>query len=312
MYLSDVFAMRRSNITFLVLVALAAIAFWPPAATADIDRFSLSPREAVQSAGPFAYSAVALPKVSHVTLVIMENHAYGQIIGSKYAPYENLLAENGALMTNSHAVSHPSEPNYLALFSGSTQGMSSDLCPVSFSAPSLGDEVLDAHGVFRAYAQNIPYAGDKICNTADKLYYRKHVPSMMFTDIAATFTVPYTQLATDMKNGFPAIAFVTPNMCDDMHNCSVSSGDKWLSQNLPQIISYDAAHNGLLILTYDESLESDPYNHIATILLGPMVKVVDSSQNINHYSVLRTIEQLYGLPYLGNSAGASPIINVWK
>ncbi len=251
------------------------------------------------------------PKLSHITVVIMENHEYNEIIGSPYAPYENTLARLGALMTDSHAVTHPSEPNYLALFSGSTQGMTSDACPVSFSAPSLGDEVVDAGGVFRAYAENLPYAGDKICNTADKLYYRKHVPSIMFTDILNTFTVPFSRFATDLANGYPAVTFITPNMCDDMHNCSVAAGDTWLRNNIPPLYRYDTAHNGLLIVTYDESLESDPNNHIATIFVGPMVKAIHSAQSINHYNVLRTIEDLCGLPYLGNSGGAAPITGVW-
>ncbi|MBC5825827.1 MAG: acid phosphatase, partial [Candidatus Eremiobacteraeota bacterium] len=126
------------------------------------------------------------------------------------------------------------------------------------------------------------------------------------------YTVAYTQLASDIKNGYPAMAFITPNMCNDMHNCPVSTGDQWLQANLPAIINYDAAHNGLLILTYDESLDSDPTNHIMTMFVGPMVKAVRSAQNINHYSVLRTIEQLSGLPLLGKSAGATTITGIWK
>ncbi|MBC5823279.1 MAG: acid phosphatase [Candidatus Eremiobacteraeota bacterium] len=243
----------------------------------------------------------------------MENHSYGQIIGNKAARYQNLLADSYALMTDSHAVSHPSLPNYLALFSGSTQGMTSDACPVTFPSLSLADDLLDSGYGFRAYAQNLPFAGDTICRASAGLYTRNHVPSIMFSDISKMRTMPYTQMAVDLANDrYPALAFISPNLCDDMHNCPIGTADAWLALNLAPIIRYDAANNGLLILTYDESLDSDPANHIATILVGPMVKNVRSSQNINHYNVLRTIEQMAGVAYLGRSSQATAISGIWK
>lgn len=246
----------------------------------------------------------------YITVVVMENHSYSEIIGSSDAPYINSLVAQGALMTDSHGVTHPSEPNYLALFSGSTQGIADDSCPNAFDAPSIAGELAAAGLSYFAYAENLPNAGWLGCVSPDGLYARKHVPSLMFSDSLASNTVPFEQLAADLVGTYPNFAFITPNLCSDMHDCSVSAGDAWLANNLPPIVDFDATNNGLLILTWDEDDYTDG-NHIATILVGSMVQNVQSAQTIDHYGVLRTIEDLWGLPALGASADAVPITDVW-
>ncbi|MBC5824711.1 MAG: hypothetical protein GIX02_07745 [Candidatus Eremiobacteraeota bacterium] len=255
-----------------------------------------------------------LPVPDHITIVVMENKTYGQIIGSTAAPYENALAQSNALMTDSHGVEHPSEPNYLDLFSGANQGVTDDSCPHTFSATSLGGELIAAGLSFKWYAEQIPAAGSAVCASANLLYRRKHVASINFSDTPAADTTTYDQLSSDIANGtYPTVAIVSPDMCDDMHDCSVATGDQWLANHLPPIIHYDATHNGLLILTFDESENSklDPANHITTTLVGPMVVAGQYAQTISHFNVLRTIEEMYGLSYLGASSGAGPLTGMW-
>jgi len=269
----------------------------------------------------FAFAACAqahpapssfVPRIAHITLVLMENHSSAQLIGNPQAPYLNALVGRGALMSDSHAVTHPSLPNYLALFSGSTQGVDDDRCPATFPGPSIAGELLAAHLTFKAYAENIPSTGWTGCRSSDGLYARKHVPSMYFSDVPAWLAVSYTRMPGDMAGGtYPDFAFVTPNMCHDTHDCPIPDGDAWMSAALPAIMRYDATHDGLLILTWDEN-DRSPGNHIVTLLVGPMVRPGSYHQTIDHYGVLRTIEAAVGVAPLGASASAEPIHEIWR
>src|SRR5882672_9042562 len=108
--------------------------------------------------GSLAHATPGVPQFDHVVIVIEENHAYSQIIGSANAPYINVLAAGGALMTQSFAISHPSQPNYVALFSGATQGVTTDnVYPHSqFTAPNLGEKLLAAGFGFGGYSETMP------------------------------------------------------------------------------------------------------------------------------------------------------------
>ncbi len=250
------------------------------------------------------------PRISHITVVIMENYDYEQIIGNAAAPYTNQLARANTLFTNSHAVSHPSEPNYLALFSGSTHGVTSDYCPMTFYTQNLGSELL-AHGhTFEGYADDWPSSGNPCYGAYSStvgshyLYWRKHVPWADFSNFAyRTYGHNYYGAGTPLTG---SVNFVIPNICHDMHDCSVAAGDSWLAHNIPAIQSYDSTHNGLLIVTFDEASDSTS-NHIVTIMSGAMMPKGLRTTWINHYSVLRFIESNFGLPLLGYSYGASII-----
>lgn len=253
------------------------------------------------------------PGISHITVVIMENYDYEQVIGSSSAPYTNSFANAHALFTNSYAVTHPSEPNYLALFSGSTQNLASDACPVTYGNANLASELAAKGYTFAGYAENWPGSGNP-CSAAPSssvaskyLYWRKHIPWADFTNVPyANVTHAYGGPGTAMTAN---VNFVVPNICNDMHDCGVASGDNWLSKNVPAMLNYANTHNGLLIVTFDEG-EYSTTNHVLTIAAGPMVRNGRYSQTINHYNVLRLIEDNFGLPLLGKSAAAAQISGV--
>lgn len=249
-------------------------------------------------------------RLSHITVVIMENYDYEQIIGNSAAPFINSLAKNNALFTNSYAIGHPSEPNYLALFSGFTQGVNSDACPVTFSGANLATELIAKGYTFAGYAEDWPASGNPCYGTpsgnvsSGYLYWRKHVPWTDFSNLDyRAYGHAYAGTSTPLD---ASVTFIVPNICDDMHDCSITSGDAWLARNIPAIQAYDNAHNGLLIITFDEG-DISRTNHIVTIASGPMVTPGSYSQTINHYSVLRLIESNFGLPLLGSSATAASI-----
>lgn len=249
----------------------------------------------------------------YVQLVIFENESYGEIVGSPYAPYITSLAKNWANMTNSHAITHPSQPNYLALFSGSTQNVTGDNCPVTFKAANLGSELLKAHISFTGYAESMPKNGFEGCQAdpdtlpSGFLYMRKHVPWTDFKTVPHKHNVVYPGPLSSPPSRF---VWITPNMCDDMHDCSIQTGDTWASNNLPNLITWDEDNDGVLILTFDEN-DGSPGNQITTILAGN-VNPGQYDQNIDHYNVLRTIEDIFGVQALGHAASAGPITGVVK
>jgi phosphoesterase family protein/Big-like domain-containing protein len=250
---------------------------------------------------------VGIPRPDHVVIVIEENHAYSDIIGSSAAPYINSLAAQGALFTESFGISHPSQPNYLALFSGSTQGITSDSCPHYFGASNLGNELFAAGYTFAGYSESMP--ADSFTGCGSGGYARKHNPWVNFTNVSASANLTLASFPTDF-NALPTVTFVIPNLGNDMHNGSVRGGDSWLQAHLDPYVEWARTHNSLLIVTWDEDDRSEN-NHIATMFIGPMVQPGQYFGCINHYTVLRTLEDMFGLPYAGESANAAPILNIW-
>jgi hypothetical protein len=205
-------------------------------------------------------------------------------------------------------VTHPSEPNYLALFSGSTQGVTDDSCPHTFSTANLGSELIAAGGSFIGYSEDLPAPGSAVCTSG--AYARKHNPWVNFSNLSASVNQPWTSFPTDF-NTLPTVSIVVPNQNNDMHNGTIQAGDTWLQQHLDAYAQWAKTHNSLLIVTYDED-DSTANNQIPTIFFGPMVNPGRYSQSINHYNVLRTLEEMYGLPHAANSATALPITDVWN
>ena len=258
---------------------------------------------------PATAPAPAAGPPAHTLIVMMENLSYGQVIGNPAAPFINRLARRGALFTNSHAITHPSEPNYLALFSGSTHGVIDDSCPLRFTGPSLASELIAAGRTFAGYAEGLPGTGSPACVAGE--YARKHVPWVNFTTVPATASKPLTAFPARNYARLPTVSFVIPNLCHDMHDCPVATGDAWLASHIGPYAAWAMTHHSLLIVDWDEN-DGSPGNQIPTIFSGPMVKPGRYAQAISHYSVLRTIEDLYALRALGHAAGAQPITNVWK
>ncbi len=263
------------------------------------------------AATPSASAATpALPTPDHVLIVVMENKDPGEVLGGTGAPYLNALAQAGASFSDAHAETHPSQPNYLALFSGSTQGVTDDSCDHSFDAPNLGAALLAAGRTFVGYAEALPRAGSTVC-TAGR-YARKHSPWVNFTNLpGATTNLPASALGTDWDR-LPTVAFLTPDLCHDMHDCPVAAGDAWAKETLGSYLDWARTHNSLLVLTFDESETHTRGNPIATVLAGPMVTPGAYPGRINHYTLLRTIEDMYGLTPIGASADAPPITGIWR
>jgi phosphatidylinositol-3-phosphatase len=258
-----------------------------------------------------ASAVTGLPHLppAHTVVVVMENHAYREVIGSGDAPFLNSLARRGALFTNSFAVGHPSEPNYLALFSGSTHGVTDDSCPHRFTAPNLGSELIAARLTFAGYSEDLPAVGSGVCSAGE--YARKHVPWTNFANVPASASQPFSAFPAGNYARLPTVAFVIPNLCHDMHDCSVATGDSWLRAHIAGYATWAMTHNSLLVVTFDED-DGSSGNHIPTIFVGQMVRPGQYGTRITHYRVLHTIEQLYHLRPSGNAALTAPIGGIWR
>jgi hypothetical protein len=257
------------------------------------------------SAGAAAPSG--LPTPDHVMVVVFENGDAGTVLGTPKAPYLTSLARAGTSFTDAHGERHPSQPNYLALFSGSTQGVHDDSCPLTFSGPNLAAQLETAGHSFTGFSEDLPSVGFTGCSAGR--YARKHNPWVDFPALPATVNQPYTALPSDFAL-LPTVSFVVPNLCNDMHNCGVAGGDRWAKAHLAGYVDWARTHNGLLVVTFDED-RGTAANHITTFLVGPMVRAGTSDQRINHYNLLRTIEEMYGLPPIGSAKDAAPITGIW-
>nr|WP_174604512.1 alkaline phosphatase family protein [Mycobacterium numidiamassiliense] len=252
-------------------------------------------------------AAAALPRPAHVVIVVEENR--GNILGNSAAPFMNALATHGANMTQSFAETHPSEPNYLALFAGTTLGVTRDSCPVNGgNTPNLGSELLSAGYTFAGYAEDLPAAGSPACSAGK--YARKHVPWANFANVPPANSLPFSAFPMGDYANLPTVSFVIPNNDDNMHDGSIAQADAWLSRNMSGYANWAVANNSLLIVTWDEDDDSSR-NQIATMIYGAHVQPGTYPEQINHYSVLSTLEQMYGLPKTGNAANAAPIATIW-
>jgi len=247
----------------------------------------------------------------HVVLVMEENHSFSEIIGSSSAPYINSLAQQGALMTNAFAIEHPSQLDYLDIFSGSNQGVITDAVPppgAPYSTPNLASELIGAGLTFGGYSEDMPsvgFTGGSFSN-----YVRKHNPWVDFSNVPSADNMPYAGFfATDFTT-LPTMAIVVPNLIHDMHDGTIQQGDTWLQTNIDAYAQWAKSHNSLLIVTWDED-DGTQHNQVATILVGAGVNPGPYGEYINHYNVLRTIEDMYRLPYAGNSAAVTPITDVF-
>ncbi|MEU2358025.1 alkaline phosphatase family protein [Streptomyces misionensis] len=261
--------------------------------------------------GAAAQAAGAVPSPDHVVVVVFENHSYSQVIGSSSAPYINSLKSGGANLTQSYALTHPSQPNYFDLFSGATQGITDDSCytPGFSSAPNLASELIAAGRSWASYNESLPSQGSTTCSSGS--YARKHSPWFGFSNVPTSSAKTFAQFPSDYST-LPQLSFVTPNLCSDMHDCSVSTGDTWLKNNLGGYASWAKTHNSLLVVTFDED-DSKSGNRIPTVLYGqPVAAGSSSSTTYNHYDVLRTLEDTQGLnTHAGNAASGKDISGVW-
>ena len=261
--------------------------------------------------------SVRVPTFTHVVVVVFENKEATSIAGNPDAPTFNALAHRYAVLTNYDAVSHPSLPNYLALVSGSTHGISSDCTDCVIDARNLADTLAAAGKTWKTYAEDLPHPG--YTGAFSGRYAKKHDPFLYFRDVADSRArrnrvVPFTQLSSDLRrHRLPDLSLVVPNLCDDMHDCSVATGDAWLKTHVVPLLHSRALRGGVVFVVFDEGTSSTGGGgHVYALALGPTVRGGSRfTRATNHYGLLRTIEDAWGLPRLGFSRKGRPIGGIW-
>ena len=320
----------------LAVVALSACSGGSPGSGAPDATASSSPGPAIASSAGAAdgaagagepSSATALPSsasasggatsshgiaaLQHIVVIVEENKPARSIIGNPQAPYINGLARGGAQATHYSAVTHPSLPNYLALTSGTTAGITSDCNPPGGScldtAPNIAEAIDHAGKTWKMYAESMPQP----CFTGNTDRYAvKHNPFLYFPSVTrdhaycAAHDVPASHLSTDLASAdsLPNLAVISPDLCNDMHDCSIATGDAWLQQTVPKILASPAFASGhsLLVVAFDEGDSFD--NTVTCIFAGPAARAgATVATPFNHYSLLHTIEAGLSLPPLGSN-----------
>jgi len=241
----------------------------------------------------------------HVVLIVLENHAYADVAAS--SPYLNALARACGLATNYRAITHPSLPNYLALTSGTTAGVTSDCTGCTSSARSIFDQL---DGAWRTYAESMPAAGYQ--GSLSGQYAKKHNPAAYFPSIAGSYArdaLPLAPLQAALaRDTLSRFSLIVPDLCNDEHDCGVDTGDRWLQTWVPRILASGAYASGgtALVVTYDEGTGSD--NHVYTVVVSPSVRPGTlAGASFDHYSLLRTVERMLGLPCLAAACTATPM-----
>ena len=263
----------------------------------------------------------ALPVPDHVVIVIEENHNADSIIGSPEAPYINALAASGASFSNFYALTHPSQPNYLHLYSGSNQGVIDDVAPpmgAPFTSPNLGAELLSVGKTFAIYSEDLPAPGSTAAFNDTGSYSRRHNPVVNWqsdtpgpNQYGPAYNLPFTSFPSDFGQ-LPHVSFVIPNNINNMHSGTVARGDSWLRDNIKSYADWAQTHNSLLIVTWDEDEFSfTNRNRIATIFNGPMVRQSQPSATWTLHNMLRTIEDMYGTTHAGSAAAVRPIVGAF-
>jgi hypothetical protein len=275
------------------------------------------------SSSKHAASAGTTSTQSHVVVLVMENEDASDVLTGRYTQQ---LASTSAVAKRYFAIAHPSLPNYLALTGGSTFGVKSDCTDCGVNAPNIVDQLEAAHLSWRAYMGGMP----KPCDTAVTagvlaqkkhgaipLYVKKEDPFLYYHDIVANparcaHVVPETQLAADIKGGqLPTFVWITPNQCENGHSCSLKQSDSYLAGVVPSLLGALGPH-GVLFLTWDEGNAPAPCNchgealggNVLALAAGPDARRGGvATQTYDHYSLLRTVEDILGLPHLGR-AGA--------
>jgi hypothetical protein len=298
---------RRGQI---IVILLAAVALVSVACSSKVHH-SGTGSVASSSTSP----AVTLPPLTgpglanaRVAVLVMENHELSAVLGNAKAPYLNRLAHDYAYATQWYGIRHPSLPNYLAMIGGSTFGVTNDCTDCNQGATSLADQLEGRGLAWKAYLEGVP----RPCHTGSSAgrYAKKHNPFAYFTGITSNPArcarmVPFDQLAADENAGsLPRFSFITPDLCNDTHDCSVDVGDAFLARTVPPLL--DAlGPDGLLIVTYDEG-DSDKGccrlaagGNVLTVFAGGLAaRGVRIDSPLDHFSMLRAVEDLFGLDHL--------------
>ncbi|HEU4672717.1 MAG TPA: alkaline phosphatase family protein [Candidatus Limnocylindrales bacterium] len=271
----------------------------------------------VATPAPTATAAAPVPPLDHIYVIVMENKEEGHVIGNPDAAFLNDLGARGGLATEYHGVSHPSQPNYLALFAGSTFGVADDGIH-DLDAPTIADQLEAAGRTWHVYAQDLPspcFTGAESNGGVDLVgapgaYVRKHNPAISFVGISRNPTrcANITDLAS-FDAGAADLELIVPNLTNDMHNGTITQGDGFLRDLVPRITGDPAFARSLLVVTFDEgSTTSGGGGEVATVLVSPLIAPgTTSAVEHDHYSLLRTIEESWGLGCLAQSCAANSL-----
>jgi phosphatidylinositol-3-phosphatase len=253
-----------------------------------------------------------IPAFGHVVVVVFENKARNQLLGSRSAPAFNAFAGRGAVLAGYRGVTHPSLPNYLALVSGSTHGIASDCTTCTVSGRTLADTLEASGRTWKAYAEGLPRPG--WTGASSGRYAKKHVPFLYFRRVLSQparlrRVVPLRRLSLDLRaRGLPDFSLVFPDLCNDMHDCPVATGDRWLRRFVPPLLKLP---DTVVFVVFNESNTADP--GVPALALGPLVRRgARFRPAISHDGLLRTIEDGFALPGLGSSARSGPITGIWR
>jgi phospholipase C len=329
--------MYRQLFLLPLIVILTACALSPVTATATpvppIETASLTsaPLTATSTStlAPSPTSAPLVPNFETIVVIVFENKEFDRVVGNPDMPIFNQFANDYTLLTQHYAVTHPSLPNYIAMVSGDTFEIDRNCEDCFISAPSLPDLIETSGRTWKTYQEDMP----KPCFVGSwGDYAQKHNPFMYFDPIRLDAarcerTVrPLSDLSSDLAAGsLPNFVFITPNLCNDAHNCWLGITDEWLGLQMQSLLNYFSANSQsfLIILTWDEGdsnasccgLPAKAGGRIATILISPQVKNgFEDATPYTLYSLLKTIAEAWGLPYLGHAADENTalIVAPWK
>ena len=293
-----------------------AAAIWAGESFAEAEE---SPSSTVAPAGQTSLlPASAVPAArSHVAVLVLENKEYGQVIGNPAAPYLNSLARRYALATRDYGVTHPSLPNYLALTAGTTFGVNHDCTGCSFGGPNLMTQLSSAGFSWRSYVGGVPsscYLGARATSYVKALNPFAYFRSITESASGCSNLVPLSNLSADLQAGnLPDFSWITPDLCQDTHHCSVSTGDRFLSQLVPPLVKGLGPHGALFIL-WDEGVTNrglggtrNGGGHIPAIVVGPDVRPGTRIKTpMNQYTTLRELESAFGVPPLRHARSVPP------
>ena len=257
-----------------------------------------------------------MPAFDHVVVIVFENKARDSVLGSRSAPTFNSLASRYAVLAGYRGVTHPSLPNYLALVSGSTQGITDDCNSCSTGGRSLADTLEASGRTWKTYAEGLPRAGWtgvahgplRQAPRPVSLLPTRGWPSRLGCGTSCRSRALSRDLAAQR---LPDFSLVVPDICHDMHDCSVSTGDAWLERFVTPLLKNRQLGNSAIFVVFDESESADP--RVPALALGPLVRPGSVyPPAMSHYGLLRTIEDAWGLPRLGRSARVAPVTGIWR
>jgi hypothetical protein len=241
------------------------------------------------------------PSSKHVFLIMMENKVPDEALQGTYTAS---LASKYTLATNYHAITHPSLPNYLALTSGSTWGITDDEYHSLSGSEDLGSELTSAGVPWRAYMEDMTNG----CFNSPYPYALKHNPFAFYGGRCPSNVVDLSHLDADLLGNTPNFVWITPDLCHDEHDCNVGKGDQWLAEVVPKIMASAAwKDDGVLFVTWDEDDKASGSNRVPLVIVAPGLKERQTDVYYDHYSLLATIEDRLGVPRLGEAAKAQAI-----